>query len=78
MKLDTTRTEELEEQHLFDRKQLPKKIKVDYKKQLAELKKQMKLRRTDADKSKLRMVRNGLIVIKLRQSVSDISSTHAA
>ena len=59
MKLDMTRTEELEEQHLFDRKQLPKKIKVDYKKQLAELKKQMKLRRTDTDKSKLRLVRNG-------------------
>lgn len=63
MKLDTTRMEELEEQHLFDRKQLPKRIKVDYKKQLAELKKQMKMRRTDADKSKLRMVRDGWMVI---------------
>ena len=70
MKLDTTRMEELEEQHLFDRKQLPKRIKADYKKQLADLKKQMKLRRTDADKSRLRMVRNGLLSKALNQCLT--------
>lgn len=56
MKLDTTRMEELRERHLFERKQLPKRIKAEHKKQLSDLKKQMKLRRTDADKAKLREV----------------------
>ena len=61
MKLDTTRVEELTQQQLFESKQLPKRIKAEHKKQLAELKKQMKLRRSDADKAKLRMVRrNGV------------------
>ena len=56
MRRDSFRMEELLQQQLFEQKQLPKQIKIEYKRQLSEVKKNMGLRRTQEDKEKLKKV----------------------
>ena len=56
MRRDNFRLDELKQQQLFERKQLPKQVHAEFKQQLSELKKTMGLRRTAEDREKLKKV----------------------
>lgn len=56
MRRDNFRLDELKQQQLFERKQLPKQLHAEFKQQLTELKKNMGLRRTANDRNKLKKV----------------------
>lgn len=56
LRRDNFRLEELKQQQLFERKQLPKQLNAEFKQQLAEARKTMGIRRTAEDKAKLKRV----------------------
>ena len=56
MRRDAFEEDDMKQRHIFESKQLPKQIKAEYKQQLAELKKSMKLKRSSYDRSVLRKV----------------------
>ena len=53
---DQFQIEELRQQQLLEKRQLPKKLKADHKAQVAELRKASRNKRTDNDREKLRQL----------------------
>ena len=81
MRRDSFRMEELKQQQLFETKQLPKQIRIEYKQHLSEAKKNMGLRRTPEDKEKLKKVRdcifNSLLHISIYLVLSILKLLHS-
>lgn len=53
---DQFRLEELRQQHILEKRQLPKKLKTEHKAQVAALRKQIRNKKTDNEKERFRQL----------------------
>ena len=53
---DAFRLDELHQKQLLEKRQLPKRLKADHKQQVAELRKAIRLKKSDSDREKLKQV----------------------